>query len=183
MERAAEVMVDEARKRSGRPRQLQRIVFIVRDDAASGFSSAARILVHLGLNSAHVRGGPRSAAGLVGRADPAHWCAHVARGLTGHVVALSRSRCALGGTACRVRSETSAVAAARMAQSRRWRELAIALPLALATLGALVIGFAWVAGGRYVEFGPWTVLGWHGILGWALLALLSFTCSSVGVVV
>ena len=55
---------------------------------------------------------------------------------------------------------------------RRWREPAIALPLALATLGALVIGFAWVAGGRYVEFGPWTVLGWHGILGWALLVLV-----------
>ena len=57
-------------------------------------------------------------------------------------------------------------------RARRWRELAIAVPLAMGTLGALLIGFAWVAGGRYVEIGPWTVLGWHGVLGWALLALV-----------
>jgi DMSO/TMAO reductase YedYZ molybdopterin-dependent catalytic subunit len=43
--------------------------------------------------------------------------------------------------------------------------------LALTTLGALLIGFAWVAGGRYIEIGPWTVLGWHGILGWAVVVL------------
>ena len=56
--------------------------------------------------------------------------------------------------------------------TRRWRELAVALPLAAATVGALLIGFAWVAGGRYLEIGPWTVLGWHGILGWAVLAFV-----------
>ena len=58
-------------------------------------------------------------------------------------------------------------------RTKRWRELAVALPLAAATLGALLIGFAWVAGGRYVEIGPWTVLGWHGILGWAVLGLVA----------
>src|SRR5688500_13195698 len=58
-------------------------------------------------------------------------------------------------------------------RARHWRDLAIALPLAAATLGALLIGFAWVAGGRYIEIGPWTVLGWHGILGWVLLALVA----------
>ena len=57
-------------------------------------------------------------------------------------------------------------------RARRWRELVISLPMAVATLAALLIGFAWVAGGRYVEIGPWTVLGWHGILGWALLVLV-----------
>ena len=56
--------------------------------------------------------------------------------------------------------------------ARRWSELAIALPLAVATIAALLIGFAWVAGGRYVEIGPWTLLGWHGIAGWAVLALV-----------
>lgn len=60
----------------------------------------------------------------------------------------------------------------RAVRGRRWRELAVAAPLAVATLGALLIGFAWVAGGRYIEIGPWTVLGWHGILGWALLAFV-----------
>lgn len=60
----------------------------------------------------------------------------------------------------------------RAVAARRWRELAIAVPLAVATLAALLIGFAWVAGGRYVEIGPWTVLGWHGILGWAIVALV-----------
>ena len=58
-------------------------------------------------------------------------------------------------------------------RGRRWRELAIALPLAASTLGALLIGFAWVAGGRYVEIGPWTLFGWHGTLGWVLLALVA----------
>ena len=53
----------------------------------------------------------------------------------------------------------------------RWRQLLIAVPLGVATLIALVIGFAWVAGGRYVEIGPWTLLGWHGIVAWAVLGL------------
>ncbi len=54
---------------------------------------------------------------------------------------------------------------------RRWRRLLIAVPLAVATLAALVIGFVWVAGGTYVEIGPWTLLGWHGIVAWAILGL------------
>lgn len=58
----------------------------------------------------------------------------------------------------------------RAAVSRgRWRRLAIALPLALLTLGALLLGFGWAAGGRLVELGPWTLLGWHGILALALV--------------
>jgi DMSO/TMAO reductase YedYZ molybdopterin-dependent catalytic subunit len=59
----------------------------------------------------------------------------------------------------------------RALAKRRWRQLLIAAPLGVATLAALLIGFAWVAGGRYVEIGPWTLLGWHGIVAWAVLGL------------
>ena len=58
----------------------------------------------------------------------------------------------------------------RALAKRRWRELVISVPFALATLLSLAIGFAWVAGGQYVEIGPWTLLGWHGIVAWAVLA-------------
>jgi hypothetical protein len=60
----------------------------------------------------------------------------------------------------------------RALANRRWRQLLIALPLAMATLLSLAMGFAWVAGGRYVDFGPWTLLGWHGIVAWAVLGLV-----------
>ena len=58
----------------------------------------------------------------------------------------------------------------RALAKRRWRQMLVAAPLASATLAALLIGFAWVAGGQYVEIGPWTLLGWHGIVAWAILA-------------
>jgi DMSO/TMAO reductase YedYZ molybdopterin-dependent catalytic subunit len=61
----------------------------------------------------------------------------------------------------------------RAMANRRWRQLAVAAPLAAATLLSLGIGFAWVAGGRYVEIGPWTLLGWHGIVAWAIPALVA----------
>jgi len=53
----------------------------------------------------------------------------------------------------------------------RWRQLLIAVPLAAATSASLLIGFAWVAGGRYIDIGPWTLLGWHGVFAWAVLGL------------
>jgi len=59
----------------------------------------------------------------------------------------------------------------RALAGRRWRRLAVGVPLAVATLVSLAIGFAWVAGGTYVEVGPWTLLGWHGIVAWAILGL------------
>jgi DMSO/TMAO reductase YedYZ molybdopterin-dependent catalytic subunit len=58
----------------------------------------------------------------------------------------------------------------RALAGRRWRQLLVSVPFALATMLSLVIGFAWVAGGQYVEIGPWTLLGWHGIVAWAVLA-------------
>lgn len=60
----------------------------------------------------------------------------------------------------------------RAIAKRKVGELAIALPLAVAVLTSLLIGFAWVVGGRYVEIGPWTLLGWHGIVAWAVLVLV-----------
>jgi len=53
----------------------------------------------------------------------------------------------------------------------RWRQLLVAVPLAAATSASLLIGFAWVAGGQYVDIGPWTLLGWHGIFAWGVLGL------------
>ncbi|MDP8904122.1 MAG: hypothetical protein M3N29_02185, partial [Chloroflexota bacterium] len=61
----------------------------------------------------------------------------------------------------------------RALAGQRRRRLAIGLPLAVGTLTSLAIGFAWVAGGTYVEIGPWTLLGWHGIVAWAILGLIA----------
>ena len=52
-------------------------------------------------------------------------------------------------------------------RSRRWRRLALGALLTLFAAGALVGGFAWVAGGRILSIGPWTVLTLHV---WAALA-------------
>jgi hypothetical protein len=61
------------------------------------------------------------------------------------------------------RSVPSAVAA------RRWRDLGLAILLALAVSGALAGGFVWVASGRILAVGPWTVLTLHI---WAALAVV-----------
>jgi MFS family permease len=57
----------------------------------------------------------------------------------------------------------------RAVAARRWRRLAVGLPLALLVLLSLTGGFLWAAGGRLIELGPWTLLGWHGIFALALL--------------
>jgi len=46
-------------------------------------------------------------------------------------------------------------------RARRWRRLALGAVLAFLVAGALVGGFAWVAGGRILSIGPWTVLTIH----------------------
>ena len=46
-------------------------------------------------------------------------------------------------------------------RARRWRRLALGALLSLLVAGALVGGFAWVAGGRILSIGPWTVLTIH----------------------
>jgi len=56
---------------------------------------------------------------------------------------------------------------------RRWRQLLVSAPLALATLLSLAIGFAWVAGGQLVQLGPWTLLGWHGTVAWVIVGLVA----------
>ena len=60
----------------------------------------------------------------------------------------------------------------RALAKRRWRQLLVSAPLAVATLLSLAIGFAWVAGGRFVQLGPWTLLGWHGTVAWVIVALV-----------
>ncbi len=60
----------------------------------------------------------------------------------------------------------------RAVGQHRWRRLAVAVPLALATLLSLGAGFLWVAGGRLVELGPWTLLGWHALLGLAIVPIV-----------
>jgi len=60
----------------------------------------------------------------------------------------------------------------RALAKRRWRQLLVSAPLALATLLSLAIGFAWVAGGQFVQLGPWTLLGWHGTVAWAIVGLV-----------
>jgi hypothetical protein len=52
-------------------------------------------------------------------------------------------------------------------RSGRWRRLALGALLALLAAGALAGGFAWVASGRILAFGPWTILTLHV---WAGLA-------------
>lgn len=60
----------------------------------------------------------------------------------------------------------------RAVGQHRWRRLAVALPLAVATLLSLGAGFVWVAGGQLVELGPWTLLGWHALLGLAIVPIV-----------
>jgi MFS family permease len=57
--------------------------------------------------------------------------------------------------------------------SRRWRALALALLLALATSAALAGGFAWVVSGRILTIGPWTVLTLHVLAALCLVPILA----------
>ncbi len=59
----------------------------------------------------------------------------------------------------------------RAIRARRWRSVALASFLSLATIAALVGGFAWVAGGRILSVGSWTVLTIHAWIGLVLIPL------------
>jgi hypothetical protein len=61
----------------------------------------------------------------------------------------------------------------RALAKRRWRQLLVSAPLALATFLSLAIGFAWVAGGQFVQLGPWTLLGWHATVAWVIVGLVA----------
>jgi DMSO/TMAO reductase YedYZ molybdopterin-dependent catalytic subunit len=56
-------------------------------------------------------------------------------------------------------------------KARRWRRVALGTILSLATVAALVAGFAWVASGRLLTVGSWTVLTIHAWIGLILLPL------------
>lgn len=57
-------------------------------------------------------------------------------------------------------------------RARRWGRVALGLVVSIATAGALVGGFAWVAGGRLLSLGSWTVLTIHAWIGLALVPLV-----------
>ena len=56
-------------------------------------------------------------------------------------------------------------------RARRWRRVAFGLVLSAATIGALVGGFAWVAGGRILTIASWTVLTIHAWIGLVLVPI------------
>jgi molybdopterin-dependent oxidoreductase-like protein protein len=56
-------------------------------------------------------------------------------------------------------------------RARRWRRVVLASLLSLATIGALVGGFAWVASGRLLTVGAWTVLTLHAWIGLVLIPI------------
>jgi hypothetical protein len=64
------------------------------------------------------------------------------------------------------RSAPKAVAAGR------WPRLTLATLLAVLALGALVLGFLWVASGRLLAIGPVTVMTLHAWLGLALVPIV-----------
>lgn len=57
-------------------------------------------------------------------------------------------------------------------RARRWARAALGLLVSVATLAALVGGFAWVAGGRMLSLGSWTILTIHAWIGLALVPLV-----------
>jgi DMSO/TMAO reductase YedYZ molybdopterin-dependent catalytic subunit len=59
----------------------------------------------------------------------------------------------------------------RAVRARRWRRVFLGMVLSIATVAALVGGFAWVAGGRILTVGSWTVLTVHAWIGLVLLPL------------
>lgn len=61
----------------------------------------------------------------------------------------------------------------RAVRARRWGRVALGLAVSIATAGALVGGFAWVAGGRLLSIGTWTVLTVHAWIGLALVPLVA----------
>src|SRR5215210_5650199 len=60
----------------------------------------------------------------------------------------------------------------RAAAARRWGRLALAALVSVGVIGALVLGWAWVASGELLNVGSWTVLTLHAWLGLAVVPLL-----------
>jgi hypothetical protein len=61
----------------------------------------------------------------------------------------------------------------RAVRARRWGRIALGLTVSIATVAALVGGFAWVAGGRLLSIGSWTILTLHAWIGLALVPLVT----------
>ena len=59
-------------------------------------------------------------------------------------------------------------------RARRWRRLALGALLSFLVAGALVGGFAWVAGGRILSIGPWTILTIHVWFALAAVPIVLF---------
>jgi len=60
----------------------------------------------------------------------------------------------------------------RAVRARRWGRVALGSVVSLATIAALVGGFAWVVGGRLLSLGSWTILTVHAWIGMALVPLI-----------
>src|SRR4051812_33715623 len=60
----------------------------------------------------------------------------------------------------------------RAATAGRWARLLLAAVVSLGVIGALVLGWAWVASGELLTVGSWTVLTLHAWVGLALVPLL-----------
>jgi DMSO/TMAO reductase YedYZ molybdopterin-dependent catalytic subunit len=60
----------------------------------------------------------------------------------------------------------------RAVRARRWGRVALGLLVSIATVAALVGGFAWVAGGQLLSIGSWTILTIHAWIGLALVPLV-----------
>lgn len=60
----------------------------------------------------------------------------------------------------------------RAIRARRWGRVVLGLVVSLATVVALVGGFAWVVSGRLLSIGAWTVLTLHAWIGLALIPLV-----------
>ena len=61
----------------------------------------------------------------------------------------------------------------RAVRARRWTRLGVALVLSVLVVGALVGGYAWVAGGEILSIGSWTVLTLHAWLGLAVVPIVA----------
>lgn len=78
----------------------------------------------------------------------------------------------LGGTLLAATLWKLARSVPRAVDGARWGRLAFASVVSLATVAALVGGFAWVASGRILSIGSWTVLTLHAWVGLALVPLV-----------